>query len=755
MNIVLNSPVVICDSEKKNDEYVETSTKYLKLEAKFVKKNNAYNELSKRDNDNPDRVKLGIEEIETINIELEHSVAKVLSENEKLHKEIVHLKYTYKELYNSIKPARVHAKEQCDALIINLNSKSVENADLKAQIQKKVFANATLKNELRKFKGKDMRVMVVSKPNATTIAPGMYKLEIGPLPPKVLNNKYAHIAYINHSRDHVENLRDLVKSARALSPLDSNLDSACIGVICSNDASGSMPTRNTRNNRISQPSSSNKINKVEDESRKNKKNHVAKTECNADVMQSMLNANSKYVYVICNECLFDANHDKCVLDYIHDVNVFKSKPATRRTFSIVENKCPLTRFTTIKVVPLKETTIKLVFTPTQGIKVYSRRPKAPKTIGLSSKSIIKESRIYNQSKPTHSRESTVSNVPSSSLIDCRPIHVESINRKKYILVIVDDYSWFTWVNFLRSKDEAPEFIIKFMKMIQVHLNATVKNIRTDNGTKFVNQTLHSYYEDFEAVATTCYTQNCSLIRIYYGKTPYELLHDRKPDLSYLYVFGALCYPTNDSEDLGKLKAKADVSIFISYAPTKKAYRIYNRRPGPQLMTPGTISSGLIPQPLSPTPNSFTSVTSAIPVVVAPVPANSTGTPSSNSIYQDAPSPSTSQTPQESPSYVIPSGAEEADYDIEVAHMDNHPYVDIPILEPSSKESSSQLKKAIYELKQAPRAWYDMLSSFLLSQKFSKGTVDPTLFIRREGKDILSVQIYVDDIIFASTKPDLF
>ncbi|GKB00423.1 retrovirus-related pol polyprotein from transposon TNT 1-94 [Tanacetum coccineum] len=65
-----------------------------------------------------------------------------------------------------------------------------------------------------------------------------------------------------------------------------------------------------------------------------------------------------------------------------------------------------------------------------------------------------------------------------------------------------------------------------------------------------------------------------------------------------------------------------------------------------------------------------------------------------------------------------------------------------------------LKKALYGLKQAPRAWYDLLSSFLLSQKFTKGTVDPTLFVRREGKDILLVQIYVDDIVFASTKPDL-
>ncbi|GKF88768.1 retrovirus-related pol polyprotein from transposon TNT 1-94 [Tanacetum coccineum] len=61
----------------------------------------------------------------------------------------------------------------------------------------------------------------------------------------------------------------------------------------------------------------------------------------------------------------------------------------------------------------------------------------------------------------------------------------------------------------------------------------------------------------------------------------------------------------------------------------------------------------------------------------------------------------------------------------------------------------KLKKALYGLKQAPRAWYDLLSSYLLSQNFSKGAIDPTLFIRREGKDILLVQIYVDDIIFTA------
>ncbi|GJT11214.1 retrovirus-related pol polyprotein from transposon TNT 1-94 [Tanacetum coccineum] len=195
------------------------------------------------------------------------------------------------------------------------------------------------------------------------------------------------------------------------------------------------------------------------------------------------------------------------------------------------------------------------------------------------------------------------------------MRVQSINGKKYILVIVDDYSRFTWVKFLRLKDEISEFVINFLKQIQVGLNKTVRYIRTDNGTEFVNQVMSKYYEGVgifhqksvprtpqqngvverrnrtlveaartmlifskapmflwaEVVATACYTQNRSLIHTRHNKTPYELVHDKKPDLTFLRVFGALCYPTNDSEDLGKLQAKADIGIFVGYAPSRKGF----------------------------------------------------------------------------------------------------------------------------------------------------------------------------------------
>ncbi|GJW44824.1 integrase, catalytic region, zinc finger, CCHC-type containing protein [Tanacetum coccineum] len=202
-----------------------------------------------------------------------------------------------------------------------------------------------------------------------------------------------------------------------------------------------------------------------------------------------------------------------------------------------------------------------------------------------------------------------------------------------------------------------------VKKLQVGLNKTVRFVRTDNGTEFVNKELTDYYESVgithektvprtpqqngiaEAVATACYTQNRSLIHTLHDKTPYELVHDKKSDLSFLRVFGALCYPTNDSEDLSKLKAKADIGFFVGYAPNRKGYRIYNKRtrqimetihvtfdeltgqtapvhsspgPAPILLTPGPISSGTRTQssfyaPLSQAPVNPTGPSVSIPI----------------------------------------------------------------------------------------------------------------------------------------------
>nr|GFB46555.1 putative ribonuclease H-like domain-containing protein [Tanacetum cinerariifolium] len=246
----------------------------------------------------------------------------------------------------------------------------------------------------------------------------------------------------------------------------------------------------------------------------------------------------------------------------------------------------------------------------------------------------------------------------------------------------------------------------------------------------------------QAVATACFMQNRSIIHLRHAKTPYELLHTKLPDLSFFYVFGALCYPTDDSEHFGKLQPKADIGIFIGYAPTKKAFRIYNRRTrrivetihvdsdeltamasehrssGPTLneMTPGTISSGLVPtsspstsyvppsrndwdllfQPmfdeiLNPPPSVVNQTPEAIAPIAKVIPpgyVDSTGSPSSIMVEQDAPSTSNFPTPTETQSSVIPQDVRDDNLDMEVAHMENDPLFRVPIPEVTSAQSTT-------------------------------------------------------------------
>ncbi|GKF46984.1 retrovirus-related pol polyprotein from transposon TNT 1-94, partial [Tanacetum coccineum] len=252
----------------------------------------------------------------------------------------------------------------------------------------------------------------------------------------------------------------------------------------------------------------------------------------------------------------------------------------------------------------------------------------------------------------------------------------------------------------------------------------------DNGTEFVNQTLREYYEKVgishetfvarspwqngvverrnrtlieaartrliyakallflweEAFATACYTQNRSIVRLWHRKTLYELLHDKPLDLSFFHVFGALSYPTNDSENLD-----FDELTVMASEHSSSGMALHE-------MTPAIISSGLMPNPPPSTP--FVSRTDwdilfqpmfdelLIPLpsldlpapevialldeVVAAVPAVSTGSPSSTTVDQDAPSSSNSQTTPKTQHLVIPNDVEEDNHDIEVAHMGNDP-----------------------------------------------------------------------------------
>ncbi|GJS40812.1 retrovirus-related pol polyprotein from transposon TNT 1-94 [Tanacetum coccineum] len=342
------------------------------------------------------------------------------------------------------------------------------------------------------------------------------------------------------------------------------------------------------------------------------------------------------------------------------------------------------------------------------------------------------------------------------------------------------------------------------------------------------------------------------------------LHDKKPDLSFLRIFGALCYPTNDSEDLGKLKAKADIGFFVGYAPNRKGYRIYNKQtrqimetihvtfdelieqtalvhsssgPAPNLLTLEPISSRLVPNsapaiPYVPPTNKDLELLFQpmfdeyfeTPTVLSKVePKNFKSAVTKDCWFQAmqdeiyefdrldicelVPPPDCAMIIAlkwiykvkldeygdvlKNKARLVAKGyrqeegldfeesfapvarleairiflANAASKNMTVYQMDvktaflngelkEEVYVSQPegFVDPDRPHYVYRLKKALYGLKQAPRAWYDTLSKFLLAQGFSKGVVDPTLFIRKTGKHTLHVQIYVDDIIFASTDP---
>ncbi|GJZ40443.1 retrovirus-related pol polyprotein from transposon TNT 1-94 [Tanacetum coccineum] len=610
-------------------------------------------------------------ELETKNVELENGVAKLISENERLCNEINHVKQVFKEQFDSTKKTRVCTKEHSDSLIDKLNLKSAKNEDLKAQIQNKVFVITSLKNDLRKVKGKYIVDSAAQIPSAHTIVPGMFKLDLEHLDPRLLQSRKAHIHYLKYTQEQADILQGIellvyvrdtcpnanklsakkvvvtpknkVKKVRFAEPLTSSRNTkqaessttsdsntrvlSLTGLKCSTSNCGSKPTGNKKNDRISQTPSRNMKNKVEAQPRKvNKKNSIVEPIHDVDVKHSLFNANSEPICATCKKSIFDGVHDMCILDFVENVNIRAKSAKKHKKLKYLET------YGSPNIVPPKKTTSHSVETQKPELKVYNRKPKNVKNIGSSKKAKIVESKNANHPELNHTWGSNATYIPSSSslvmtgflncslvsrlqmfktydreplsahelcvdLISgsrdinlytislngmlktslirllskasktkswlwhrhlshlnfstfnklakdglvrgiprlkfqkdhlcstcalgkskksshqpkakdtnqeklyllhmdlCGPMRVASINGKRYILVIVDNYSRFTWVRFLRTKDEAPEAIIKCIKNIQVCLNATVRNVQTDNGTEFVNQTLREFYEN--------------------------------------------------------------------------------------------------------------------------------------------------------------------------------------------------------------------------------------------------------------------
>ncbi|KAJ9545014.1 hypothetical protein OSB04_024721 [Centaurea solstitialis] len=200
-----------------------------------------------------------------------------------------------------------------------------------------------------------------------------------------------------------------------------------------------------------------------------------------------------------------------------------------------------------------------------------------------------------------------------------PTNVMSIGKKSYCLVIIDDYSRFTWVLFLRTKDETSGLIKPFVKRVENQVNLRVKVIRSENGTEFKNADLNSFCEEkgierqfsaprtpqqngvaerinrtlieaartmladsklpitfwAEAVNTACYVQNRVHVVKSKGKTPYEIFKNKKPFIGFFVPFGCPCSILNTKTHLGKFDSKADDGFFVGYSIQSKAVRVFN------------------------------------------------------------------------------------------------------------------------------------------------------------------------------------
>nr|GEW56316.1 putative polyprotein [Tanacetum cinerariifolium] len=740
---------------------------------------------------NERKVKREIEEIKTLNIELDHRVKKLVAENE-------HLKQTYKQLYDSIKPSRVRSQEQCDDLIKQVNLKSAEISDLNASLQEKVLVITALKESLNKLKGKDVVNEVVPLHSIDT---ELLKIDVVPLAPKLRKNRTAHTDYLRHTLEKDATLREIVERVNFLS-----------------SASGSKSQDNTKNDRIQWTPRKAKKNKLEDHLRTVKpilnKKSVVDTKATSSVTNSMSNVNSdlkcasysgysKHMTGDCSQLInflqkflgtvkFRNDHVAKIIGYgdYQIVNVTISR--VYYVEGLGHNLFSVGQFCDSDLeVAFRQHTCFIrnldgvdLLTGSQGNNLYTlslqdmmasspicHLSKASKTkswlwhrrlshlnfgainnlarqglvrcllkLKFKKDHLCSACAMGKSTKKTYKPKSEDTNQEKLYLLHmdlCGPMRVESVNEKKYIIVIVDNYSRFTWVKFLRSKDETPDFIIKFLRMIQVRLKVSVRVARLPQQNGVVercNRTL------IEAAHTILIYAQAPLFL--WAETPYELLHNKLPDLSFFHVFGALCYPKNDSENLGKLQPKANIGIFIGYAPTKKAFRIYNRRtkrivetihvdfdmitamaseqsssrPALIEMTPRSISSGLVQKSSPSTPyippsrndwdllfqrmfnellnpppsvdHQAVEVIAPIADVIPPVHADSTGSLSLTTVDQDAPSLSKSHTTTEIQSSVIPQDVEEDNLDMEVAHMGNDPLFGVPIPEATFAQSSS-------------------------------------------------------------------
>nr|GEZ63395.1 hypothetical protein [Tanacetum cinerariifolium] len=393
-------------------------------------------------------------------------------------------------------------------------------------------------------------------------------------------------------------------------------------------------------------------------------------------------------------------------------------------FSLVGNVCTLTRIATTTIVPPREpipiasNTDKPVITL-----VYSRKSKAAKKVPGSNSTINKSLIFLCTVKFRNDHVAKIMGYGDYQIRNVTNSQVYYVEGLGYNLFSVGQFcdsdlevAFRQHTCFISNLDRVDLLtgsrgnILYTFSLQDMMASSPICLLSKASKTK-------SWLWHHQAVATACFTQNRSIIRLRHGKTPYELLHNKLPDLSFFHVFGALCYLTNDSESLGKRTRRIVETIHVDFDELK-AMAFEHRSSGPALyeMPPATISSRLVQKSSSSTPflppsrndwdllfqpmfdellnpppsvdHQATQVIAPIAKVVPQVQDVSTGSPSSTTVDQDAPSASESHTTIEIQSLVIPQELKENNLDIEVSYMGNDLLHGVPITEVTSAQSSS-------------------------------------------------------------------
>ncbi|GJX24666.1 retrovirus-related pol polyprotein from transposon TNT 1-94 [Tanacetum coccineum] len=538
----------------------------------------------------------------------------------------------------------------------------------------------------------------------------MLKIDVEPIAPRLLNNRTSHSDYLRHTQEQAAILREIVEQGKSQNPLNNSLDSACkytkriqelliiIRQTCpsiknSSDklvvvtpknkdkrvrftepvtSSGNTNTKTTSSSNLvsNKPMlSSTRVKPSTSASGSSFKINTKKVKSQGEtklvlrrIKHFKLNVNSEHLCVKCNGYMLSDNHDLFVLDFINDVNArtkskFVKKNSKRKDYQTAE-------------VPLRKPTAQESVTPKPVVTlVYSRRPKKSKT-NVPVVKIILKSISANKKEPSKSWGSIVSDVPSSSLNECRDMMASSP-----ICLLSKASKTKSWLWHRRLS----------------HLNFGAINHLARHGLVRGLPKL-KFEKDLLCFA-------CAM-----GKSKKKPHKPKSED--------------TNQEKLYLLHMDHVANAVAKYFDELTAMASEHSSSEPVLheMTPTTISSGLMPNPppskpfippsrtdwdllfqllfdelLTPPPTidyPTPKVVALIAEVFAPKSAASTGSPSSTIVDQDAPSPSNSQTTPETQSLIIPNDVEEDNHDLDVAYMNNNPFFGIPIPENDIEASSS-------------------------------------------------------------------